>query len=99
MVTKKRYSREFKQGAVDLVIKQGLALRQAASDLGVGKSTLDKWVRESRQRAEDPNRLSESELEELKRLRKECRLLKMERDLLKKTAVYFAKTAEEGMPS
>jgi len=99
MGTKKRYSREFKQGAVDLVIKQGLPLRQAASDLGVGKSTLDKWVREGRQRAADPNSLSENELEELKRLRKECRILKMERDLLKKTAVYFAKTAEEGMPS
>lgn len=94
MTTRKRFTREFKQGAVDLVMKQGLPLKQAASDLGIGKSTLDNWVRASRQRAEDPTRLNETEFEELKRLRKECRLLKMERDLLKKTTVYFAKTAD-----
>ncbi len=96
MGTRKRYTREFKQEAINLVIKQGLSITKAASDLGVGKSSLDKWVREAQLRAKDPNRVSETELEELIRLRKENRLLKMERDLLKKTTVYFAKGSDGG---
>lgn len=94
MGARKRYSSEFKREAIKLVIEDGLSLAQSASDLGIGKSTLDKWVRESRSRRADPNALSESELEELKRLRKENRILKIERDLLKKTTVYFAKNTE-----
>ena len=96
METRKRYTREFKQEAIDLVTKQGMAIRQAAADLGVGKSSLDKWVREAKHREKGPLVLSETEREELVRLRKECRLLKMERDLLKKTTVYFAKGTEGG---
>lgn len=99
MRTRKRYTREFKQEAIDLVMKQGLAIRQAAIDLGIGKSSLDKWVREAEKRQKDPHRLGESEREELVRLRKECRLLKMERDLLKKTTVYFARITEAGANS
>lgn len=88
---RKRFTPEFKGEAVSLVIKQGLTVKQAAADLGIGKSSLDKWLQRYRERQKDPNILSESELVELKRLRKEIRLLKMERDLLKKTAVYFAR--------
>lgn len=88
---KRKFSSEFKEEAVALVVKQGLAVKQAAADLGIGESTLAKWLRRYNDRQKDPNILSESELAELKRLRKENRLLKMERDLLKKTAVYFAK--------
>lgn len=88
---RKRFTPEFKEEAVSLVIKQGLTVKQAAADLGIGKSSLDKWLQRYRERQRDPNILSEGELAELKRLRKENRLLKMERDLLKKTAVYFAK--------
>ena len=88
---RKRFTPEFKEEAVRLVIKQGLTVKQAAADLGIGKSSLDKWLQRYRERQKDPNILSEGELAELKRLRKENRLLKMERDLLKKTAVYFAK--------
>lgn len=99
MVTRRRFTSEFKREAVELVLKQQIAIRQAASDLGISKSSLDKWVQEARSRREDPNRLNETELEELSRLRKENRLLKMERDLLKKTAVYFAKSTEAGANS
>ena len=99
MGVRKSYSLEFKQEAVDLIIKQGLPILQVASDLGIGKSTLDKWVRGFKGKREDPSRLNESEFEELTRLRKENRLLKMERDLLKKTTVYFAKTTEVGTNS
>ena len=59
-----------------------------------GVSTLDKWLCVHRERSQDPNALSEPQLAELKRLRKEVQLLRIERDILKKTAVYFAKDFE-----
>lgn len=99
MLTRRRYTKEFKTEAKALVLKQKIPVAQAASDLGIGKSTLDKWVRDEKLRLADPNALSETELEELSRLRKENRLLKMERDLLKKTAVYFAKDTQTGTNS
>ncbi|QQR81335.1 MAG: transposase [Deltaproteobacteria bacterium] len=99
MLTRRRYTKEFKTEAKGLVLKQKIPVAQVASDLGIGKSTLDKWVRDERLRLADPNALSETELEELSRLRKENRILKMERDLLKKTAVYFAKDTQTGTNS
>lgn len=90
----KRYSVEFKQGAVSLVEDSGLSVAKAAKDLGVGISTLDKWIKRHKEHAKDPNVLSEFELLELKRLRKENQTLRIERDLLKKMATYFAKDSE-----
>lgn len=99
MRTRRKFNSEFKKEAIDLVVIHKIGLAKAASDLGIGLSTLDKWVRDFKTRASDPNALSEPELEELKRLRKEIRILKMERDLLKKTAVYFAKSTESDVNS
>lgn len=90
----KRYRPEFKQEAVNLVVRQGLSVKQAAADLGIGMSTLDNWLRRYHEHEQDPNVLGETELAELKRLRKEVHLLRLERDLLKKTTVYFAKDSE-----
>lgn len=95
----KRYRPEFKQEAVNLVVKQGLSVKQAAADLGIGMSTLDNWLRRHREHEQDPNVVGETELAELKRLRKENHLLRLERDLLKKTTIYFAKDREEGSSS
>ena len=95
----KRYCSEFKQEAVNLVVKQGLSVKQAASDLGIGNSTLENWLRRHRKQEQNPNVLGETELAELKRLRKEVHLLRLERDLLKKTTVYFAKESVEGSSS
>jgi len=92
--TGKSYSLEFKQGAIALVLDSGLSVAKAAKDLGIGVSTLDKWLRAHHERSQDPNTLSETERAELKRLRKEVQMLKMERELLKKTAVYFAKDSQ-----
>jgi transposase len=77
-----------------MVVDSGLSVAKAAKDLGVGMSTLDKWLRAHRERSKDPNALSETEFAELKRLRKENQILRIERDLLKKTALYFAKDSE-----
>jgi transposase len=91
----KKFSQEYKAEAVKLVTEGGLSNQQVAEDLGIGMSTMQKWVRERAQskiQVETLSALSESEKEELKRLRKEVTQLRMERDFLKKTANYFAKT-------
>ena len=76
------HSDEFKCDAVRIALTSGLTRHQVASDLGVGLSTLGKWVRavseEAKVHAQDAELLSENE-----RLRKEVRLLREERDILK----------------
>jgi len=47
--TRATFSPEFRQEVVDLVVKQNYSIREAAESMGVGKSTVDKWVRLSRQ--------------------------------------------------
>lgn len=89
---KRKFSTEFKAEAVKLVLEQGLAPAQAARDLGIGASTLDKWLKDARGRVQ-PQVITESEKEELKRLRKEVHYLKMERDILKKATAYFSRTS------
>lgn len=42
----RKFDKEFKLNAVKLIREKGLSIRQASDDLGVGKSTLDRWVRE-----------------------------------------------------
>jgi transposase len=67
---------------------------EIARDLGVSDSTLSNWVRADREaqaRAADPEGLSESEREELKRLRRENVDLRMDREILRKAAAYFAR--------
>ena len=95
MGTKKRYGEAFKAEAVKLVLERGLDVKQAALDLGVGKSTMDKWVRVARQRKTAGVEVTPAELEELKRLKKENRVLREERDILKKAAAYFAKDSQK----
>jgi transposase len=87
----RQFTDEYKQQAVKLVLEQGLSISQAAQDLGLGKSTLDKWLRVFRERLADPAALTEQERDELKRLRKENQQLRLERDLLKKATAFFAK--------
>ena len=87
----KKFTEEYKAEAVKLVTQGGLTISRAASDLGIGLSTLTKWL--NQQRAEIPETLSLSEREELKQLRKENATLRMERDILKKATAYFAKVS------
>jgi len=96
---KRRYSEEYKAEAVKLVLERGLSTAQAALDLGVGKSTMDKWVRIAQQRKSGGVEITPAELEELKRLKKENRVLREERDILKKAAAYFAKDSQKGAGS
>ncbi len=86
----KNYTDEFKQEAVRLVESSGRKVADIADDLGVPRSTLNRWTREYR----DQDLLSgpHNDVEkELARLRKEVTLLHQERELLKKAAAFFAK--------
>lgn len=78
-----KHTEEFKRDAVRIALTSGLTRKQVASDLGVGLSTLGKWI--SRIRTEDDASLPDPDLlKELERLRKENRILKEEREVLKK---------------
>jgi transposase len=88
------YPAEFRQEAVRLVLQTDKTAAQVAKDLGVNPKTLGNWVRSERAgmvRAAEPGALSESEREELRRLRRENHELKLEREILRKAAAYFAK--------
>jgi transposase len=90
---RRRFTQEFKDDAVSLVIDQGYSCAEVARRLGVSENNVNRWVREYRQRNElqSSGDLSREEMEaELKRLRKENKRLEMERDILKKAAAFFA---------
>jgi transposase len=89
------YTPEFRAEAVKLVQTTGVSVAKAAKQLSMPKSSLDNWVRAAKAgklaHVGKGQRLP-SELElELARTRKELAEVKMERDLLKKFATYFAK--------
>ena len=91
---RRQYTKEFKKEAVELVSKQNYTVVQAASNLGISRNMLDRWRREYRAREQNafPGAGHQTpELEELNRLREENRKLKMEREILKKAAAFFAK--------
>jgi transposase len=87
----KKFTEEFKTQAVKLVLEQGLTQDQVCRDLGFGHSTLAKWLAAYKSAGLANGTIKETELEELKRLRKEVHTLRMERDILKKATAYFAK--------
>ena len=90
--TRKRrnYTEDFKRDAVALVTEQGYKTTEAARSLGIGDNLIRRWKRDYEEEASG-TRLGADELEELKRLRKENRLLRMEKEILKKASQYFAK--------
>lgn len=90
--TRKRrdYTEDFKRDAVALVTEQGYKPTEAARSLGIGANLIRRWKREFEEEASGV-RLNADEREELKRLRKEVRMLRMEKEILKKASQYFAK--------
>ena len=87
--TKKKYSLEFKQEAVKLVTEQGYKVSEAARNLGIRSNMLGRWKRELEEET-NGSQLKSDEKAELHRLREENRRLKMEREILKKAAAFFA---------
>lgn len=89
---RQKYTREFKDQAVKLVVDQGYSHAEAAESLGVSATNISRWVVEQeRQPAGGKTKQSVSnEQAELERLGKENKRLKMEREILKKAAAFFA---------
>jgi transposase len=89
---RRSFTDEFKAGAVALVLDQGKTVPQVARDLDLTESALRTWVDRARaDRTNGKTGLTSEERAELARLRKEVRVLRQERDLLKKWAAFFAK--------
>ena len=87
----KQHTKEFQQEAVRIALSSDLSRKQTAADLGVGFSTLSRWIQLHRHR-DDVRAPSGTVLEqEVIRLRKENLLLKEERDVLKKATQFFAR--------
>ncbi len=97
-MTRKRreFSTEFKEEAVNLVLEAGMGISEVAEDLDIGRSSLYNWVKqaEADRGNEASDCLTTSEREDLKRLRRENRILKEERLILKKAAAFFAKESQ-----
>jgi transposase len=95
MMSEKRrtYTAEFKREAVALITEHGYGVSEAARNLGINTNMLRKWKCTLEDNATDAfpgkGHLS-AEQEDLHRLRQENRRLRMERDILKKAAIFFA---------
>ncbi|MFT5452946.1 MAG: transposase [Enterobacterales bacterium] len=85
MTRKKQYSKEFKLDAVNLVLEQNYTKAAAARSLEVNPNLLGRWVNEFEEGKLTPEQL------ELRQLREEVKRLKMEKEILKKATVFFAK--------
>jgi len=90
---RRRFTQEFKDDAVSLVVEQGHSSAEVGRRLGVSENNVNRWVRQYRDKYESVSTdgLTREQLEtELKRLRKENKRLEMEREILKKAAAFFA---------
>lgn len=86
---RRRYSAEFKEGAILMVVEGGQKASEVARDLGLSPTLLARWVREFEERGGKSGLLVD-ERAELEALRRENQRLRMERDFLKKASAYFA---------
>jgi transposase len=95
-----RYTKEFREEAARMVLEGGLSAGEAAQRLSLPKSTLETWVRAAKAGklgniGKDRRPLTEVEIE-LAKTKKELAMVRMERDILKKAAAYFAKESLPG---
>jgi transposase len=92
MTQQRRFTKEFEAEAVRLAQTSGRTQREIAGDLGIGLSTLVRWIGRSRDgRAGDPTAGESDIAAELKRLRRESEILRQERDILKKATAFFVR--------
>ena len=96
------YTAEFRQQAVELIRSERLSIAAASRRLAISPKTLANWVRWAKEGSlpetsvSTPRRAATAEEAELSRLRRENAELRMERDILKKSAAYFARESLRG---
>ena len=93
MTKQRRFTKEFEDEAVRLVATSGRTQGEVAEDLGVGLSTLVRWIGRRRDRlTEMPDQAPQADMAaELRRLRRENEILRQERDILKRATAFFAR--------
>ena len=84
----RKFTEEYKREAVRFLEETGRPLRAVAEELGISETSLWRWRK--KYGTGEGERLSRSEAEELRRLRREVEILRQERDFLKKATAYFA---------
>jgi transposase len=102
MAEQRTYSKELKQEAVKMVLEQGLTQQEAGQRLNIPKGTIGNWVAAAKAggRRANPGDPSVAELaDENRRLRKELEVARMEKEILRKAAAYFAKESLPGTRS
>jgi transposase len=94
MARPSRYPDEFRREAVQMALATKGSWAAIARRLGVNETTLRNWVHEhlaAQKRADNPLALNESEFEELRRLRREVKELRVEKEILREAASFFAR--------
>lgn len=95
MESRKQYTQEFKLDAISLVLDQGFTIAEAAGSLEIRANMLGRWIKENQAdnygQAFRGNGKLTQEQEEIRRLKIENKQLKLERQILKEAAVFFAK--------
>jgi len=87
---RRNHTKEFKEEAVNLIKEHGYRISEAARDLGIAPNLLGRWKRESEGSSLEAGNTIHLQ-SELKSLRNENKCLKLEREILKKAAAFFAK--------
>ena len=93
MVTRQKYTKEFKLDAVSLVVDQEYSRAEAARSLGINANMLGCWVKEhgaSEGQSFRGNGKLSPEQEQIKQLKSQVKRLQMEKEILKKATVFFA---------
>ena len=91
-MARKQYTAEFRRSAISLVVDQNYSPHEAAKSLGIGLGTLEYWLKRHRQRNGAVNAVEETDLRKrVAELEKENQRLRLEREILKKAAAFFAK--------
>lgn len=94
MTKRKKYSKEFKLDAIALVIEQNYSQAEASRNLGINPNMLGRWIKEAESddgQAFRGNGKLTPEQEEIRQLKAQVKRLEMEREILKKATVFFAK--------